>query len=145
MRVWTADRLLLREWPNYYFCPLCQRNLETALHLVAECPFSQQFWAAASVWANCPSLTPANWSPLALDLLSWFTQLSDVSSQRKKGVGSLIILILWSLWKERNNRIFRQEELPIARVLSLLKDDIRLWIFAGAKHLDSLVGHTFGE
>jgi hypothetical protein len=23
-RVWTADRLLLREWPNEYFCPLCR-------------------------------------------------------------------------------------------------------------------------
>jgi hypothetical protein len=23
-RVWTADRLLLRQWPNEYFCPLCE-------------------------------------------------------------------------------------------------------------------------
>jgi hypothetical protein len=23
-RVWTADRLLLKEWPNDYFYPLCR-------------------------------------------------------------------------------------------------------------------------
>jgi hypothetical protein len=29
-RIWTADRLLAREWPNQYFCPLYRRNLEMA-------------------------------------------------------------------------------------------------------------------
>jgi hypothetical protein len=33
-RIWTADRLLMREWPNQYFCPLCRRNLETDWTLV---------------------------------------------------------------------------------------------------------------
>jgi len=39
-RVWTAARLLLREWPNEYFCPLCVRNLETIFHLLQECKFA---------------------------------------------------------------------------------------------------------
>jgi hypothetical protein len=39
-RVWTADRLMHREWPNEYFCPLCYLNLETAAHLMFECPTS---------------------------------------------------------------------------------------------------------
>jgi hypothetical protein len=33
-RVWTADRLMQRQWPNKYFCPLCIRNLEAIAHLV---------------------------------------------------------------------------------------------------------------
>lgn len=41
-RIWTADRLLRREWPNDYFCPLCIRNLETAEHLFNECPMSRR-------------------------------------------------------------------------------------------------------
>ena len=28
-RIWTADRLQVRQWPNNYFCQLCYRNLET--------------------------------------------------------------------------------------------------------------------
>ena len=43
-RVWTADRLLLREWPNCYFCQLCCRNLETAVHLFRDCPVSRFIW-----------------------------------------------------------------------------------------------------
>jgi hypothetical protein len=32
-RIWTVDRLLLREWLNDYFCPLCSCNLKTVVHL----------------------------------------------------------------------------------------------------------------
>jgi hypothetical protein len=39
-RIWTADRLLAREWINQYLCPLCCRSLEMADHLFLECPFS---------------------------------------------------------------------------------------------------------
>jgi hypothetical protein len=41
-RVWTVDRLLQRQWPNEYFCPLCIRNLETSMHLLRESEFSNQ-------------------------------------------------------------------------------------------------------
>jgi hypothetical protein len=43
-RVLTADRLMARCWPNSYFCPLCMRNLETADHLLVECPWSTALW-----------------------------------------------------------------------------------------------------
>ena len=39
-RVLTADRLMARQWPNCYFCQLCIHNLETAEHLLIECPWS---------------------------------------------------------------------------------------------------------
>jgi hypothetical protein len=32
-RICFADRLLLGEWLNDYFCPLCRRNLKTVIHL----------------------------------------------------------------------------------------------------------------
>lgn len=69
-RVWTADRLLQREWPNSYFCPMCRRNLETALHLFSECPISQKVWREISKWANCPSLDPIQWNAGAMQ--DWF-------------------------------------------------------------------------
>lgn len=31
-RVWTANQLQIRRWPNNYFCQLCFRNLETVNH-----------------------------------------------------------------------------------------------------------------
>jgi hypothetical protein len=37
-RIWTADRLLRREWMNDYFCPLCIRNREALVRRVPCCP-----------------------------------------------------------------------------------------------------------
>lgn len=39
-RVWTADRLAKRGWPNGRVCPLCRRHDETASHLLFKCRFS---------------------------------------------------------------------------------------------------------
>ncbi|PVH61472.1 hypothetical protein PAHAL_3G041000 [Panicum hallii] len=111
---------------------------------MVECPYSKQIWSAAATWAGCPSLSPAIWSA-NFDLQSWFCHLLKVQQQYRKGVGSLVLLIVWSLWRERNNRIFRKAELSVPRFISFLRDAIRMWIFAGAKFLSSLVGHIFCE
>jgi hypothetical protein len=69
-----ADRLMLREWPNQYFCPLCIRNLETVDHLVKECPVSRQLWTEISNWSKMPSLHPSSW-PQELSTAEWFRSL----------------------------------------------------------------------
>jgi hypothetical protein len=89
-RIWTADRLLLCQWPNEYFCPLCQRNRETVTHLFIECPVSCRVWSQISFWVNMPTLSLQQWKPDALPS-SWFSDLSAVSSRRSKGVRSLIV------------------------------------------------------
>ena len=61
-RVWTADRLLLREWPNFYFCQLCYKNLETAIHLFIDCLVSRSIWAEISIWGHSPGFNPASWT-----------------------------------------------------------------------------------
>jgi hypothetical protein len=78
-RIWTADRLLLREWMNEYFCPLCRCNLETVAHLFLECPVTRLIWTEFSIWAGLPRLQPENWSDNPL-LAVWFRDLSVTSS-----------------------------------------------------------------
>jgi hypothetical protein len=41
-RIWTAARLMIRGWPNEYFCQLCLRNLKTTQHLFCECPMTRE-------------------------------------------------------------------------------------------------------
>jgi hypothetical protein len=89
-RIWTADRLLLCQWPNEYFCPLCQRNRETVTHLFIECPVSCRVWSQISFWVSMPTLSLQQWKPDALPS-SWFSDLSAVSSRRSKGMRSLIV------------------------------------------------------
>ena len=43
-RLWTADRLEQRGWPNQKKCPLCRHTDESALHLFAQCRYTRRLW-----------------------------------------------------------------------------------------------------
>uniref|UniRef100_R7VYI8 Reverse transcriptase zinc-binding domain-containing protein n=1 Tax=Aegilops tauschii TaxID=37682 RepID=R7VYI8_AEGTA len=47
-RLWTADRLLARRWDHNDACSGCDQTLETAKHLILECPFAKEVWFRAS-------------------------------------------------------------------------------------------------
>lgn len=105
-RIPTADLLLRRGWDNNYFCPLCERNLETALHLLAECPWSWEGWDRLAGLANLPSLKPASWMDTT-SINDWMTVCwKKATPVKRKGVLSLLHLASWELWGERNRRIF---------------------------------------
>jgi len=60
-------------------------------------------------------------------------------SRNKKGVRSLIILVIWEIWRERNARIFDHREASVQQVLNVIKGAAALWSAAGAKHLGGLI------
>ncbi len=53
----------------------------------------------------------------------------------KKGLRSLILLVVWEIWKERNRRIFDHKEMATSFLLTKIKDEVGLWVLAGAKRL----------
>jgi hypothetical protein len=138
-RVWTADRLLLRELQNKYFCQLCRRNLETVHHLFMECPVARQVWTEVSNWAGVGCLHPQTWNT-CWDVPAWFTTVAErESSTRGKGIQSLLILVCWALWRERNARVFDDREKQTSRLVVGIKDEVWLWVRAGAKLLADIV------
>ena len=56
-----------------------------------------------------------------------------------KGLRSLIMLVVWEIWLERNARIFKHKETPCPMVISRIKDQASNWMAAGAKHLAALL------
>ena len=144
-RVWTAARLQRRHWPNQYLCPLCRRNLETAFHLFAECPFSHHVWDAIGDWLQLANFKTTLRTDTD-DIAKWFESLTDSSrTARSKGTRSLAILVCWAIWKQRNARIFENKEKTEQRLIAEIKDEVPLWIAAGAKDLSSLVSSNSGE
>jgi hypothetical protein len=70
----------------------------------------------------------------------WFEKMTGAATSVKlKGMRSLIILICWSIWWERNTRIFDVKEKETDRIVSEIRDEAKLWIRAGAKDLALLV------
>ena len=60
-RVWTADRLHRRGWPNCNLCPLCKQVQETAAHLLFQCRFSQRVWIEVATWLGIHGDVVRSW------------------------------------------------------------------------------------
>jgi hypothetical protein len=132
-RILTADALQMRGWENNYFCQLCFRNLETPWHILTECPWTRQVWAALASLAASPALSPSSWTDIS-SITEWLHLCHNNSPQEaRKGVKSLIMLAAWEIWKERNRRVFQHEELSVSALVSRIRDEAILWNMAGAK------------
>jgi len=58
----------------------------------------------------------------------------------KRAIKSLILLVNWEIWKERNSRTFDRREASTITLLGKIKEEARTWGIAGARHLASFVG-----
>ena len=63
----------------------------------------------------------------------------DKNSPDSKAMASLAMLVSWTIWNERNARVFRRRSAPATVLLGIVVDESRLWITAGAKHLGVLL------
>jgi hypothetical protein len=64
--------------------------------------------------------------------------MDHTPSMARRGLRSIIMLVCWEIWKERNARIFEHKESAIAQLLPKIKDEARVWAMAGAKHVSNL-------
>jgi hypothetical protein len=49
------------------------------------------------------------------------------------------MLIIWEVWSERNDRVFKSKQAPTQIVFDRIKKEARLWALAGAKKLGLLM------
>jgi hypothetical protein len=94
-----------------------------------------RIWEKAKDWLGTTKLhsTPT----VGQTFLEWWNFMS--LGQNRKGVASLAMLILWEVWKERNNRVFNNKRAPSQVVFDRVKTEARLWMLAGAKNLGNLM------
>jgi hypothetical protein len=45
------------------------------------------------------------------------------------------MMTTWSIWKERNARLFNQRLTPVSVILDRIKGETELWVAAGARKL----------
>lgn len=146
-RLWTAARLMIREWPNEYFCPLHKKSGNGASSLPGVQLLKNSMGEGSGMNSGAPDLAPSNWVNID-DFELWFLELGhNTSPRRKPGVRSIIMLILWELWKERNSRIFNKAAKSPEQLFRNIQDEARTWVRAGNKSLDEVlptVGHQLG-
>lgn len=92
-RVWCADRLQRRGWPNCYLCQLCNRSLESSWHLMFECPYARHIWTSVAQWPNCSALEPCRWMHAQSLGEIWMIMDQATPSTHRRGFRSLFLLI----------------------------------------------------
>eukprot|EP00253_Pinus_taeda_P001472 PITA_01472 len=114
----TWDNLCKKGFEGPSRCPMCLEELEYLNHLFNTCEWASQLWC----WMEgILSSSDQQLDSIHSTILNWRTNFSGtqrVNSIWKSAPGFL----LWSIWKERNRRIFQYEnEKPTALDLRILK------------------------
>lgn len=138
-RLWCNDRLQRRGWENGYFCQFCMRNLETSVHLFWNCHFSRAIWNEVATWKGCRSLLlPSDEQTNTNSAVKLMITQADRAA--RKGVKTMIMMISWELWNERNNCIFRAKTASSSDIIAAVRRCMEQWRLAGAKAIETPFG-----
>jgi hypothetical protein len=107
-KILTSDNLQKRGWPCNQNCSLCNLSPETAAHLYKDCPFAEEMWSMILSWADMRFLDGI--SKTGTLYTCCFRLRMLCSKQSRKSFDGLLIYFWWSLWLERNNRIFKGQQ-----------------------------------
>ena len=133
-RVWTTDRLERRGMQNCGLCPLCKREFESAAHLFYRCRYTMRLGRLIRDWLQIGDINTNQWAAHH-SLSSWWTHMA----RRSKAMATLTLLTTWTIWNERNARVFQKKSTPPQIILRNLKEEARLWVLAGSKRLSNLM------
>ncbi|KAF7079507.1 hypothetical protein CFC21_083728 [Triticum aestivum] len=69
----------------------------------------------------------------------WWHNIASGRSQSQRALLSLMLLISWEIWNERNARVFCSMKVPVGVLVTRIKAETSLWCFAGAKYLCNIM------
>jgi hypothetical protein len=98
---------------NHDPCTLCSQGIETIDHLFMQCVLSREIWYKLLRSCGWHHLAPTG----ADHLIDWWLRSRKlVTKARRKAFDSLVVLITWNLWLERNSRVFRYSTSTTSRL-----------------------------
>lgn len=103
-RMWTSDRRMRHGLQDQVSpCFLCNQEHDNVDHILLHCVYSRQLWFRCFQGANI-KLTIL---PTMTDRLEswWCRARKSVPKDLRKGFDSVVTLICWSLWKQRNDSV----------------------------------------
>ncbi|CAM0881096.1 unnamed protein product [Alopecurus aequalis] len=123
-RCWTADRRLRRGLASHILCPLCTTANENMEHLTVQCVFSRSVWHGIQQRLGIPLPIPTEHDLFA----EWWTAaVRTLTKKDQCTANSLIMLVVRSLWLERNARVFERVFSSVRRVIDGVADEWCAW------------------
>jgi hypothetical protein len=134
-RCWTSNRLRRHEMRDSDSCALCAQEVETLDHLLLGCVHSRETWFRVLRFYGLDHLTPQEELPY---FVWWLAVRKRVHKSQCKGFDSLALLVVWSLWKERNLRVHERVALQLVSLAPHILEEARRWARAGFVGIGSL-------
>ncbi|XP_066320259.1 uncharacterized protein [Miscanthus floridulus] len=133
-RLCTPERRQRHGLQQEATCTLCDQHHEILDHLLASCTYTCEVRHLLAM-TGLQRFGPSHDARLA----DWWQQTrADVPRSLRRGFDSLVLLVSWILWKERNRRTFHNVTKSPAQVFSLICDEADSWIAAGYRSLAAL-------
>lgn len=137
-RCWTADRLQHRGLQNHSACVSCGFSQETIDHLLVGCAATSQVWTRFLARVVFAGLVPIGQPMLEQH---WLSSRDSLPRQKRRGFDSCFILVVWMIWKERNNRVFNNVIASIGQLLQRIHEEHCYRRLAGAHGWEALSHH----
>jgi hypothetical protein len=97
-------------------CVFCGNSAETVTHLFLYCNCILQVWERVLAWLGLMFLLPHSISSLLN-----FMAMSTGSKQVRKGLVMIWKAVIWTVWRQRNKKVFENEGIDLARLI----DDVK--------------------
>ncbi len=118
-RIRTMDNLSTRGWIGDEMCVFCQANIETVDHLLVRCPAATALLEAQLIYRRL-----LNGCIAAVNLWESLSQLGGCHGRRERGI---LLASWWSIWLERNSRIFENKRVNRKHLLESAHALRSLW------------------
>jgi hypothetical protein len=122
-----VDRLSIRGLPHLSMCVLCDQHEESINHILVACPESRQLW-----WLLLSAIGRSECLPVnETSFHSWLCDKREtLPSSQRRGFNTIATLATWTIWKERNNRVFNQKHRSWTEVARAMAEEAALWRLA---------------
>jgi hypothetical protein len=136
-RCWTSSRLQRHHLQNNCPCTLCSQEDESIDHLILTCVYSREVWFRLLRAAGFQHLVPSG-APSIVDW--WPPARKHIHNSQRKGFDTMFALVAWSLWLERNERVFNNKALQAVQLANRIRIEGLQWSSAAGF---SKLGHFF--
>jgi hypothetical protein len=111
---------------------------ESASHILFKCRYTLRVWNKTKQWLDLQAVDPSSWNSWR-GVKEWWTEAIHKQGPSKKAMASLIILISWEIWKERNAWVFPNTYTTSSFIVVKIKEELALWSLAGAKAVGNVI------
>jgi hypothetical protein len=131
-RLWTAEQRKRHGLQPDATCALCNQLDEATDNLPCSCAFAREVWTRLLLALHSSTVPPQQDSLL---LSWWLSSKVAFPHALQQSFDSLVLLVSWIFWKERNRRTFDRKSRSTTELLQAIFDEADAWIAAGFRDL----------